>query len=116
MTCVRSCPKACQMPNRADFSTSFTLADGVDQHFGGLGGGHYTAAAKSGEDSRWYSFDDSRVSSISDPQSVVVRAVHVLSAQLICSQLTLSLRSTPTDSGGLRPFLPAAGPDAPHRW
>lgn len=31
---------------------------GVSNHFGGLGGGHYTAFAKNPENGRWYDFDD----------------------------------------------------------
>lgn len=34
----------------------------VSNHFGGMGGGHYTAFAKNGD--KWYEFDDSRVSKI----------------------------------------------------
>ncbi|CAI4043458.1 putative ubiquitin-specific protease UBP12 SKDI_10G0240 [Saccharomyces kudriavzevii IFO 1802] len=33
----------------------------VDNHYGGLGGGHYTAYVKNFADSKWYYFDDSRV-------------------------------------------------------
>ncbi|ODQ81991.1 hypothetical protein BABINDRAFT_160205 [Babjeviella inositovora NRRL Y-12698] len=33
----------------------------VDNHFGGLGGGHYTAYVKNFVDGKWYYFDDSRV-------------------------------------------------------
>lgn len=32
----------------------------VSNHFGGLGGGHYTAFAKNPENGRWYDFDDVR--------------------------------------------------------
>ncbi|KAJ8118941.1 hypothetical protein ONZ43_g3891 [Nemania bipapillata] len=35
---------------------------GVDCHFGGLGGGHYTAYAKNFIDGQWYSYNDSSVS------------------------------------------------------
>ncbi|KAI1429243.1 hypothetical protein F5Y12DRAFT_727337 [Xylaria sp. FL1777] len=35
---------------------------GVDCHYGGLGGGHYTAYAKSFIDGQWYSYNDSSVS------------------------------------------------------
>ncbi|EEP81375.1 conserved hypothetical protein [Uncinocarpus reesii 1704] len=35
---------------------------GVDNHFGTLGGGHYTASAKSFVDGNWYEFNDSHVS------------------------------------------------------
>lgn len=36
--------------------------DAVDNHFGGLGGGHYTANCKNFEDGKWYNYDDGRVS------------------------------------------------------
>ncbi|KAL8276325.1 hypothetical protein RQP46_011291 [Phenoliferia psychrophenolica] len=36
----------------------------VDNHYGGMGGGHYTAYAKNPENDKWYEFDDSRVSPI----------------------------------------------------
>ncbi|KAI1818744.1 UCH-domain-containing protein [Poronia punctata] len=35
---------------------------GVDCHYGGLGGGHYTAYAKNFVDGQWYSYNDSVVS------------------------------------------------------
>lgn len=35
---------------------------GVDCHYGGLGGGHYTAYAKNFIDGQWYSYNDSSVS------------------------------------------------------
>ncbi|OJD33607.1 ubiquitin c-terminal hydrolase [Diplodia corticola] len=34
----------------------------VDNHFGGLGGGHYTAVAKNFYDGQWYDYNDSMVS------------------------------------------------------
>merc|ERR1711974_481187 len=34
----------------------------VSNHFGALGGGHYTAFAKNFNDQKWYKFDDSNVS------------------------------------------------------
>lgn len=33
----------------------------VSNHYGGLGGGHYTAFAQMPDDKKWYCFDDSRV-------------------------------------------------------
>lgn len=33
----------------------------VDNHFGGIGGGHYTAYAKNATDGKWYYYNDSRV-------------------------------------------------------
>ena len=34
---------------------------GVSNHFGGVGGGHYTAYGKNPIDGQWYDFDDSYV-------------------------------------------------------
>ncbi|KAJ3232806.1 CSN-associated deubiquitinating enzyme Ubp12 [Chytriomyces hyalinus] len=49
----------------------------VSNHFGGLGGGHYTAYAKNAVDGHWYNFDDSHVSKISE-SSVVTPAAYML--------------------------------------
>src|SRR4051794_11702335 len=45
-----------------EYPCSIPMADAVDNHFGGLGGGHYTATCKNFEDGKWYNYDDSRVS------------------------------------------------------
>lgn len=50
----------------------------VDDHYGGLGGGHYTAYAKNFVDGKWYNYNDSSVSLVSDPQSVVSSAAYLL--------------------------------------
>ncbi|CUS25114.1 LAQU0S27e00452g1_1 [Lachancea quebecensis] len=49
----------------------------VDNHYGGLGGGHYTAFAKNPVDGKWYYFDDSRVSETS-PETSVSGAAYLL--------------------------------------
>ena len=36
----------------------------VSNHYGSLGGGHYTAYAKQTDDSKWYLFDDSSVTQV----------------------------------------------------
>uniref|UniRef100_A0A2C9KRP9 ubiquitinyl hydrolase 1 n=1 Tax=Biomphalaria glabrata TaxID=6526 RepID=A0A2C9KRP9_BIOGL len=38
----------------------------VTNHYGGLGGGHYTAFAMNKDDGNWYYFDDSSVTSSSE--------------------------------------------------
>ncbi|KAK0879034.1 hypothetical protein LTR87_007109 [Friedmanniomyces endolithicus] len=38
----------------------------VDNHFGGLGGGHYTAMAKSFYDGQWYDYNDSMSTKLGD--------------------------------------------------
>ncbi|RCI10149.1 hypothetical protein L249_8413 [Ophiocordyceps polyrhachis-furcata BCC 54312] len=50
----------------------------VDDHYGGLGGGHYTAYAKNFVDGRWYSFNDSAVHIVSDLSSMVTSAAYLL--------------------------------------
>ena len=50
----------------------------VDNHYGGLGGGHYTASVLNFRDGRWYYFDDSRVTRIEDPRLTVTSAAYVL--------------------------------------
>lgn len=51
----------------------------VTNHFGGLGGGHYTAFAKNKFDNQWYNFDDSNVSVVSNPeQAIITTAAYVL--------------------------------------
>ncbi|WFD43484.1 ubiquitinyl hydrolase 1 [Malassezia psittaci] len=50
----------------------------VDNHFGGLAGGHYTAFAKNPVDDQWYNYDDSSVRPVSDPESVKSSAAYLL--------------------------------------
>lgn len=62
---------------------------GVANHFGGLGGGHYTAYAKNFVQDAWYTFDDSTVTPI-NPSSVVTKSAYVLFYQLQESQVEKS--------------------------
>lgn len=48
----------------------------VSNHYGGLGGGHYTAYAKN--NGQWCYFDDSRVTEVTDEKEVVSEAAYVL--------------------------------------
>lgn len=43
---------------------------GISNHFGGLGGGHYTAYAKNWKENKWYNYDDSSCSSASNKNLV----------------------------------------------
>lgn len=61
---------------------------GVDNHMGGLGGGHYTAYAKNFVNGKWYHYNDSNVSPISEDQLVTANAY-----------LLFYKRRTPTASG-----------------
>ena len=49
----------------------------VSNHYGGLGGGHYTAYTLS-DDGTWCHYDDSRVTNNVDPKEVVSEAAYVL--------------------------------------
>ncbi|KAK9469793.1 hypothetical protein V1512DRAFT_279229 [Lipomyces arxii] len=49
----------------------------VDNHFGGIGGGHYTADVKNFVDGKWYNYDDSSVRQI-EPKQAVTSAAYML--------------------------------------
>ena len=51
---------------------------GVVNHYGGLGGGHYTANALNMSDNRWYEFSDDRVSVVDNEADLVTSAAYVL--------------------------------------
>lgn len=43
---------------------------GISNHFGGCGGGHYTAFGLNWMDNQWYSFDDSSISKTTESRIV----------------------------------------------
>ncbi|GAB4858108.1 ubiquitin-specific protease ubp10 [Ancistrocladus abbreviatus] len=49
----------------------------ISNHYGGLGGGHYTAYAKLIDENKWYHFDDSHVSPVSE-DGIKTSAAYVL--------------------------------------
>lgn len=49
----------------------------VDNHYGGMGGGHYTAYVKNFVDSIWYYYDDSRTTP-ADPQDSISGSAYLL--------------------------------------
>ena len=49
----------------------------VSNHFGSLGGGHYTAYAKNPYYNQWFEFNDTNVSSI-NTNRIVTEAAYVL--------------------------------------
>ncbi|KAJ8451081.1 hypothetical protein Cgig2_026890 [Carnegiea gigantea] len=59
-----------------DLSYTYELY-AISNHYGGLGGGHYTAYAKLIDEERWYHFDDSHVSSVSESE-IRTSAAYVL--------------------------------------
>jgi len=48
----------------------------VSNHYGGMGGGHYTAYGKNRKDGKWYYFDDNNVTEATG--NVVTKAAYVL--------------------------------------
>lgn len=50
----------------------------IDDHMGGLGGGHYTAFAKNFEDGGWYKFDDSFVAPVKNTASMITSHAYLL--------------------------------------
>jgi hypothetical protein len=50
----------------------------ISNHYGSMGGGHYTAYAKHRTDGKWYNYDDRSVSPVSDPTTVKTSAAYVL--------------------------------------
>ncbi|ORX68773.1 UCH-domain-containing protein [Linderina pennispora] len=50
----------------------------VCNHYGGIGGGHYTAYALNPEDREWYDFNDSHVSPVGSPDGVKTSAAYML--------------------------------------
>lgn len=51
---------------------------GVVYHFGGLNGGHYTAACLNSETNIWYGYNDSLVCEINDLQQIVTSDAYIL--------------------------------------
>ncbi len=50
----------------------------VSNHYGSLHGGHYTAFGFNSLQNRWYEFNDSSVSSVSNPNDVVSPGAYLL--------------------------------------
>ena len=68
-------------PEQKNSGKSIYNLIGVANHFGGLGGGHYTAHAKNSAQNSWYTFDDALVSQTL-PSDVVSKSAYVLFYQL----------------------------------
>lgn len=65
----------------------------VDEHMGGLGGGHYRAYAKNDDDGKWYHFDDARVDVSSAEASVVSHTrCHKLAADPLLTGFSDAIR------------------------
>ncbi|KAI4326771.1 hypothetical protein L6164_019308 [Bauhinia variegata] len=60
----------------------------ISNHYGGLGGGHYTAYAKLIDENRWYHFDDSHVSPVTEAE-IKSSAAYVLFYQRARSNIKM---------------------------
>ncbi|KAJ3097269.1 ubiquitin carboxyl-terminal hydrolase [Phlyctochytrium planicorne] len=65
----------------------------VSNHFGGLGGGHYTAYAQNPIDRQWYNFDDSHVSK-TEEESLKTEAAYLLFYQRRHTKNPVNLEQT----------------------
>ncbi|KAK5078953.1 hypothetical protein LTR64_002627 [Lithohypha guttulata] len=64
--------------DKSDGKSSIYDLIAVDNHYGGLGGGHYTAYAKNINNKMWYDYNDSHVSPVKDPEVVVQKNAYLL--------------------------------------
>ncbi|KAJ2595068.1 hypothetical protein GGF39_003969 [Coemansia sp. RSA 1721] len=70
----------------------------VCNHYGGLGGGHYTAYAQSPEDGEWYDFNDSHVSRVHNAEDVKTSAAYMLFYRRRCDSSQQGLASADTSA------------------
>ncbi|KAF2313549.1 hypothetical protein GH714_011594 [Hevea brasiliensis] len=71
----------------------------VSNHYGGLGGGHYTAFAKLIDDNRWYDFDDSCVSPVNE-SDIRTSAAYVLFYRRVQTEMKVGLGGTSQGHAG----------------
>ncbi|KAK7269040.1 hypothetical protein RIF29_21755 [Crotalaria pallida] len=71
----------------------------ISNHYGGLGGGHYTAYAKLIDDNKWYHFDDSHVSPVTEAE-IKSSAAYVLFYQRRSKAQMEGESQVPTGSHG----------------
>jgi ubiquitin C-terminal hydrolase len=71
----------------------------VSNHFGGMGGGHYTAYCKLNDGGQWYCFDDSHSYTVAESK-VLSESAYVLFYRR---------RAEAQEDAGQRPFFPFCG-------
>ena len=72
----------------------------VDEHLGGLGGGHYRAYAFNHITKKWYHFDDSFVTEATADQSVVSRFYRFVTEKVLKVFLRILTRTSCSTGGG----------------
>jgi hypothetical protein len=85
----------------------------VDNHFGGLGGGHYTAFCRNREDGEWYNYDDSRVSK-AVPEAVQVGRVELWGGPVL--MMDRVARRTSCSTAGEQRDLSVESRESRQRW
>ncbi|XP_008811872.2 ubiquitin carboxyl-terminal hydrolase 9-like [Phoenix dactylifera] len=65
----------------------------ISNHYGGLGGGHYTAYAKLIDEDSWYHFDDSHVSPVNEDE-IKTSAAYLLFYRLVEVDSKMNLEET----------------------
>ncbi|XP_012569950.1 ubiquitin carboxyl-terminal hydrolase 10-like isoform X2 [Cicer arietinum] len=73
----------------------------ISNHYGGLGGGHYTAYAKLIDENKWYHFDDSHVSPVNEAE-IKSSAAYVLFYQRVGSKGQMEGETSQVPSGSCR--------------
>ncbi|KAK7278307.1 hypothetical protein RJT34_23333 [Clitoria ternatea] len=74
----------------------------ISNHYGGLGGGHYTAYCKLIDDNKWCHFDDSHVTPVSEGE-IKSSAAYVLFYQRVTSKSQMQGETSQVDSGSYKP-------------
>jgi len=69
----------------------------VSNHYGGMGGGHYTAYGKNRNDGKWYYFDDNSVTEAKG--EIVTKAAYVLFYQRRSTGSKAKLKDIPAAAG-----------------
>ncbi|KAJ2336916.1 hypothetical protein GGI00_000556, partial [Coemansia sp. RSA 2681] len=86
----------------------------VCNHYGGLGGGHYTAYARNPEDDRWYDFNDSNVSEVLGDDSVKTAAAYMLFYRLRASSASAKAEAKINELVSKYKDVPAVADDEAH--
>ncbi|KAJ1916094.1 hypothetical protein H4219_003965 [Mycoemilia scoparia] len=66
----------------------------VCNHYGGMGGGHYTAYAKHSDTNTWYEYNDSRVEALDSPKQVISKAAYLLFYKLRTSNSSTTVANS----------------------
>lgn len=71
-------PTLNEEPRKVQDGDAIYDLSGIVNHYGGLGGGHYTAFARNEHDNCWYEMSDDRVSAVESEGDLVTSAAYVL--------------------------------------